>query len=254
MKKHRFIHVVTAVTVMLAAFSSCTDDNDTPDLAQPTALVTVCPDTSGGFVMHLDDSTRLIPTNMPTAPFDGKEVRAIVNYAEIPLYYNDAASSPAADPDKSNISVKINWIDSIRTKLPVDILATDAELTFGNDPIEIINDWVTVAEDGYLTLRIRTQWGSPAAVHSIDLLTGTNPSDPYELELRHDAAGDTGGEWGDALIAFNLNGLHRPDGDNVRLKLRWRSFTGDKSAEFKLRLRKRLTVDPDEITHSRSVR
>ena len=32
--------------------------------------------------------------------------------------------------------------------------------TYGNDPVEILNDWVTIAEDGYLTLRFATRWGN----------------------------------------------------------------------------------------------
>ena len=42
---------------------------------------------------------------------------------------------------------------------------------------------------------------------------------------------------GDALIAFNLNGLPRDGGDKVTIRLNWRSFTGYKSFDFKLRLR-----------------
>ena len=68
-----------------------------------------------------------------------------------------------------------------------------------------------MAEDGYLTLRIRTLWSSPHATHVLNLVTGTNPEDPYELELRHDAKGDDNGSWGDALIAFNLNKLPGAD-------------------------------------------
>jgi hypothetical protein len=74
-------------------------------------------------------------------------------------------------------------------------------------------------------------------MHYINLLTGVNPNDPYEVELRHDANGDIGGSMGDALIAFNLNDLPRKDGQNVKLKLNWKSFNGPKSAEFELYLR-----------------
>ena len=49
--------------------------------------------------------------------------------------------------------------------------------------------------------------------------------------------GDTYGNMGDALIAFNLNGLPRDGGDKVTIRLNWRSFTGYKSVDFKLRLR-----------------
>ena len=50
----------------------------------------------------------------------------------------------------------INWIDSIRTKDAVHAPADEA--AYGNDAVEIVKDWVSIAEDGYLTLRFRTRW------------------------------------------------------------------------------------------------
>ena len=99
-----------------------------------------------------------------------------------------------------------------------------------------MRDWVTVAEDGYLTLRVRTRWNNPSAVHELNLLTGVNPENPHEFELRHNAHGDTNGEWGDGLIAFNLNGLPELNG-TISIKLRWKSFSGEKTSEFSLRMR-----------------
>ena len=77
---------------------------------------------------------------------------------------------------------------------------------FGNDPIEIVRDWVSVAEDGFVTLRIRTLWGGTTK-HVINLVSGVNKDNVYEFDLRHNAQGDTNGRMGDALIAFDLNSL-----------------------------------------------
>lgn len=212
----------------MLALPSCSDDDDyNYDLLRPTAIVTVLPESDGSFLMQLDKDTQLIPANMTSSPFGNKEVRALVNYSE------------TSSPDQSDKlrKVEVNWIDSIRTKLPVESLGDLDDKTFGKDPIEIVNDWVTIAEDGYLTLRVRTLWGSPGMKHIINLVTGTNPSDPYELVLRHDAQGDTYGEWGDALVAFNLNGLSEGDSGPMEFNLRWMSFTGEKSVKFKLDMR-----------------
>lgn len=217
--------VVGAVILMM--LPSCINDDNSSELSAPTALVTVCPDADGGFVMQLDDETQLVPVNLKTSPFGSKEVRALVNYTE----------TNVSTQDKNVRSVKVNWIDSICTKLPVETLGDRDEDRFGNDPIEIVQDWVTVAEDGYLTLRVRTLWGSPKAIHIINLVTGTNPEDPFELELRHDAKGDTDGDFGDALIAFNLNKLQKADSGDAEIKLKWKSFTGEKSARFKIKMR-----------------
>lgn len=215
------------------AFQSCLDDdNDNIDLQRPTAIVTVQPLADESFQMFLDNKTVLIPTNVKKSPYGNKEVRALVNYTE---------EAPAAYGfDVRN--VKVNWIDSIRTKMPVVIADPEEIAQFKNDPIEIVKDWVTVAEDGYLTLRIRTKWGQSNTPHYIELVSGVNPDDPYELELRHDAKGDTEGRIGDGLIAFNLNKLPH-HGATMKIKLKWQSFTGPKSSEFDLDMRE-FTHDP----------
>lgn len=221
--------LTTPLLILLAAtttsFTSCNsnEDDDNVMIYRPTALVTVKPIAPEGFLMQLDDSTRLVPANMTKSPFGEKEVRALVNYKEEPGQ-NDTHR------------VHINWIDSIRTKATVPSLGELDYKTYGNDPIEIVNDWVSVAEDGYLTLRVRTRWGNAHRPHYINLLTGTDAKNPYVLELRHDAKGDLGGSMGDALIAFNLREtLKGADTEKVKFTLRWRSFSGEKSTTFELK-------------------
>lgn len=228
--------IIPALLLLASAplFQSCTDDGDS-GYDYPTALVTVCPLESGSFEMHLDDLTTLYPANIKESPFGKKEVRALVNYTE--------AEALDAKQNGSRF-VNINWIDSIRTKLPVATLGAADEEAFGNDPLEIIADWVTVAEDGYLTLRFRTLWGIANVKHNLSLVTGVNPSDPYEFVLRHDANGDHAGTYGDGIIAFNLNGLPRPASEPAKVTLRWNSFSGEKRAEFKLNFRKTMAM-PD---------
>lgn len=241
-KQHLLLSIVGVVVLMM--LPSCTNDDDSPELLRPTALVTVCPNADGSFIMQLDNATQLVPTNLKTSPFGTKEVRALVNYTE----------TNVSPQDKKVRNVEVNWLDSIRTKLPVETLGKQDEVKYGNDPVEIVQDWVTVAEDGYLTLRIRTLWGSPHATHILNLVTGTNPDDPYELELRHDAKGDKNGRWGDALIAFNLNKLPRGDAGIAKIKLKWKSFTGDKSAKFEIKMRPlKQEIDANNIQYSRGI-
>lgn len=241
-RQHLLLSIVGVVVLMM--LPSCTNDDDSPELLRPTALVTVCPNADGSFIMQLDNATQLVPTNLKTSPFGTKEVRALVNYTE----------TNVSPQDKKVRNVEVNWLDSIRTKLPVETLGKQDEVKYGNDPVEIVQDWVTVAEDGYLTLRIRTLWGSPHATHILNLVTGTNPDDPYELELRHDAKGDKNGRWGDALIAFNLNKLPRGDAGIAKIKLKWKSFTGDKSAKFEIKMRPlKQEIDANNIQYSRGI-
>lgn len=221
MKNFMFQLLTLGALLITFVLQSCnTDDNDA--VINSTALVTVRPLADKGFSMQLDDNTTLYPSNLKTSPFGVKEVRALVNFRAETL----ANGKP--------VNVYVNWIDSIRTKQPVATAGADNDKFYGNDPIEIVKDWVTVAEDGYLTLRIRTRWGAAQPIHYVNLLTGTNPNNPYELELRHDARGDVNGRMGDALIAFNLNNLPKNNDKKVTIKLNWTSFTGKKSAEFSL--------------------
>jgi len=233
MTKRKFLITAIGLLASSMTFQSCfDDDDDNIELYRPTAIVTVSPTLNGSFMMYLDKSTVLIPSNMDKSPYGNKEVRALVNYSE------ETPDGYGADIR----SVKVNWLDSIRTKMPVVITNAEDINKFANDPIEIVRDWVTVAEDGYLTFRIRTTWGPYNTPHYIDLVSGTNADDPYELELRHDAKGDTGGRIGDGLIAFNLNKLPH-HGTDMKIKLKWQSFSGPKSAEFDIDMRE-FTHDP----------
>ena len=140
----------------------------------------------------------------------------------------------------------MNWIDSIRTKEPVQTLGDDDLKVYGNDPVEIMRDWVTVAEDGYLTLRLRTLWGGNT-VHVFNLVGGVNKENEYEFNLTHNANGDVRGRMGDALIAFDLNSIWKDKTDSVKIKVNWNSFSGKKSAEFSLLMHQnnpKMAVEP----------
>lgn len=221
MKELKTIIVACGLIAAGCMLQSCNDDDDDVRVFHPTALVTVRPGAGDGFEMQLDNVTTLRSTNLKASPFGNKEVRALVNYDEV------------SEDARYNIkNVFVNWMDSIRTKQPVPTAGDDNTEKYGNDAIEIVKDWVTVAEDGYLTLRIRTIWGAYGRVHHINLLQGVNPDNPYEFELRHDARGDLLGYMGDALVAFNLNQLPDNDGSEKKIKINWKSFSGPKSAEF----------------------
>ncbi|MGN1245754.1 MAG: NigD-like protein [Muribaculaceae bacterium] len=226
--------VVAMAAVMLTA---CNDDDieeaigavGDPTYGFANALVTAKTADDGTFFLQLTDEISLLPVNVTKSPYD-KEVRALVNYTEVPKE-DFLIAFPDGDLKGCNTPVRINWIDSILTKMPVPDLLEMNDATYGSDCVEIVNDWVTIAEDGYLTLRFRTRWGGNS-MHRVNLITGVNPENPYEVEFRHDANGDVNGIWGDALVAFNLNDLPDTNGETVKLTLRWKAYSGDKKVEF----------------------
>ena len=141
-------------------FQSCKEDNYSYYvLPYPNALVTVKPQQDNSFYLQLDDSTTLLPTNLATSPFGEKEVRALVNYVETDEAHGNYSKA-----------VHINWIDSILTKPIAPLLGSDNDAVYGTDPVEIVNDWVTLAEDGYLTLRFRTLRSDMGKAHFVNLL------------------------------------------------------------------------------------
>lgn len=224
----------------MLALPSCHDDDDNVYAYYPNALVTVKKAASDKVFFQLDDNTTLLPVNITTHPFGSKEVRALVNYDEV----ND----PHQGFDKA---VKVNWIDSIRTKPMARNLGERNNEVYGNDPVEIVNDWVTIAEDGYLTLRFRTLWTS-GTTHYVNLISTNNPENPYEVEFKHNANGDINGRFGDGLVAFKLDDLPDTEGQTVKLKLKWKAFNSDKSVEFDYRSRA-ATPASSAIAAERSV-
>lgn len=221
MKNSKLLLMTSGIVFMILSFQSCLDDDTYNDLLFPNALVTVKPINDESFFLQLDDSTTLFPVNMTASPFADKEVRALVNYKEAKELVKGYSKA-----------VYINWIDSILTKTMVQDLGPENDAVYGNDPVEIVNDWVTILEDGYLTLRLRTTYGSQFQSHTVNLLAASDPAKPYEIELRHNACGDVDGPLRDALVAFRLNMLPDTNGETVKLKLKWKSFSGDKSVEF----------------------
>ena len=219
----KFTLMVTGLLLSVFLFQSCLDnDDDKLSIYYPNALVTAKHATDNTFYLQLDEKTTLLPTNVKESPFGDKEVRALVNF-----------SDSQEESKGYTKAVHVNWIDSILTKKTVPFIDNeDFDKIYGVDPVEIVNDWVTIAEDSYLTLRFRTRWGYTQKPHFVNLITGVNEDNPYEIEFRHNAYGDISGNSGDALVAFSLKDLPDTKGEPVKLKLTWMSFTGPKSAEF----------------------
>lgn len=217
------------------------DDSDDMNLRYPNALVTLKETADETFFMQLDDKTTLLPVNITSHPYDSKELRALVNYDEV--------EEPSQQFDKA---VHVNWIDTIRTKPMAPNMGEMNDEVYGADPVEIVNDWVTIAEDGYLTLRFRTLW-SYGITHYVNLISTNNPDNPYEVEFKHNANGDISGRVGDGLVAFNLDQLPDTEGETVKLKLIWKSFNTMKSAEFDYRTRTATPAPASAIAAERSV-
>ena len=228
MKKIKFL--VSAIAIMASAVmvSSCDDNDDIKNVA--SAIVTVKDDGNGQAYFQVDDKTFVKPTNITGMPFGKKEVRALTQFQLI----------DAANGSKSNVnelSAKVLWIDSVLTKptVPSTLIQVDDEAKYGNDPFEISKNWITVAEDGYVTVQILTRWGFGNVRHRINLVRNISGGrDPYEFRLCHDANGDTGNRYGYAIVAFNIKDIIQEAGEQPEeIHIFYNSFSGQKAINLK---------------------
>ena len=219
-----YLLVLGAVLSSLSLQSCENDDNYDYSVNYPNALVTIKTNSSTGQVyLQLDDETTVLPTNMKTSPYGNKELRALTN-----LKIQDGQGGHYSK------SAYVNWIDTILTKNMVRSMGAKDDEVYGKDPLEIVKNWTTSVEDGYLTLRFRTYFGN-GTKHVVNLVKGAQP---YEVILHHNAMGDTKGYVRDGLVAFRLSDLPDTQGKTVDLTLKWQSFSGIKSVRFKYKSRK----------------
>ena len=224
--------VLLLLSATLLAFS-CTKDNSNYGYLFPNALVTAKTTDDGVFYLQLDDKTKLQPTNMDKSPFD-TEMRALVN---VTISKESADVKDGGVFTSNDRKAKVNAISKVLTKatVPTEGDTQKDDEKYGTAPLELINNWVTVVEDEYLTVCFYAVWGYEQNTHYINLVTGTNPEDPYELVLRHDANGDTiagGGREVTSIAAFSLKDLPDTNGETVKLKIKFNSFTGEKTVKF----------------------
>jgi hypothetical protein len=217
----KFFYSFLCATLAVAALSSCDkDDNIDYSKYYANSIVTVKTDTKG-LLLQLDDSTTIRPTNIQKSPFKNSEVRALCNI------------SFSGDIKKGTENqAYVNWMDSVITK---NAVAYVSGMKLPNDPLEVVDDWTTVVEDGYITIRFRTYFD--IKTHVFNIITGANKTDPYEILLTHDAFGELNGRIGDGIMAFNLSNLPSTNGKYVTLTLKWNSFSGEKTVKFKYKSR-----------------
>lgn len=234
-----YILAITAILALPSLQSCLSNDNANLDYSdlEPSAIVTVKPVVSEEgdyFYFQLNDREKLWPVDNSVLPYDGKEVRAFVKYDE-----TDMPSD--VDPDIYAKAVKVQWMDSILTKKTVACQPDDDKYEingkYGSDPVEIFNDWMTNVEDGYLTLHFFTKVGNSGISHELNLLTGRNADDPYEVFFAHNAHGDGAFLNGQGIVAFRLEDLPDTEGETVTLTLKYNSFDGVKSVKFDYRTR-----------------
>ena len=230
MKRIKTLMLLMVVALTAVSLQSCDDDDDDYYPAFNLATVTLkAPKVDGGkWFMQLDDSTTLEATNIASHPYDNRELRAYIRYNDI----KDMASAPASTSAIQKMySVNVLTIDTILTKKMDPMVENTAE-EYGSDPVEVVNSWETVAEDGYMNIRFRTRFGYNGK-HRMTLVHRTDAEDPYTVEFLHNANGDTNGQVADGMVAFRLDESFNKGDKPIVITLKWKSYSGEKTAKFK---------------------
>ena len=230
MKRIKTLMLLMVVALTAVSLQSCDDDDDDNYPEFNLATVTLkAPTVDGGkWFMQLDDSTTLEATNIASHPYDNKELRAYIRYNDI----KDMTNAPTSRSTiKKMYSVNVLTIDTILTKKMDPMVENMAEV-YGNDPVEVIDSWETVAEDGYLNIRFRTRWGNNIK-HRVTLVHRTDVNNPYTVEFIHNAHGDINGHVADGMVAFRLDDCFNKDDEPIEITLKWKSYSGEETAKFK---------------------
>ena len=177
-------HLILTLSLVICSFAiqSCTKEEP---VRTYDAIVTIKPNPEErSVIFQLDENTAAYPVNYSGSDFSSVEQRALINYRE-----------PTAEERNKAISqgnlIYVNWIQFILTKDMVpDLGPENNEMEYGDDPIELVNDWVTLAEDGYLNLRFRTLWGDRGITHKVNLVYTPEDDNPYCVTFYHDSMGD----------------------------------------------------------------
>lgn len=215
----RTLTAIAAIVAAVVSLSSCNKNSASGTLFD--ALVTVKYE-DGKCVLQVDDDTRVYPTNLQEGT--GDETRALTEL------YSEVATSSLKDGQE----VQVLAINPILTKKAAPIVIGKE---YGNDPVMIVNDWLTVAEDGYVTLHIVTYQGSTGTSHIVEMISGLNPDDPYELEFRHDAQGDSEEKAVEGVVAFNVRDILPDTPGEVTFTVKYNSFDGPASTTLKAKVK-----------------
>lgn len=227
-----FILTMMALTTAAFTLQSCLDDDDdkycfTTDPDTMVGVVTLKPDTDAQtWWIRLNDSTTVTCSNIKDFPLkEKKEQRAYI------YFKFDTAPSMTADIK----TITVAHLDTILTKRLAPALETEEANSeaYGNDPVEIVkSDLETVAEDGYMNIRFRTNW-TQGNTHRVNLVRLADEDGLATFRFHHDANGEACGVIADGMVAFFLDLEKDLDRTPRTIKIKWTSFSGEKSQTFK---------------------
>ena len=180
----------------------------------------------------------------------------LLNTAEVAKQISAESTATPADVlavlDRYAYYVKVNAIHDILTKPIAKNEGAANDSIYGTSPVSIPNESSIWVGDGYLNVYFMTQWGGQKA-HFINLLQTDAENDPYSLEFRHNAFDDPAYTTAAGRVAFNLSSLPDTKGETVDLRVKVKTYEGDKTFIVKYNTDKSLLAAPASFVEDGTV-
>lgn len=164
---------------------------------------------------------------------DGQYDWLIVNPAAAAAFPDDTrvlatleeSSESTFDKTLYSSAVSVILMEAVETAYTAarDSGTTAPDNAYFGTPLQIIFDWITTAEAGYLTLHYRILQ-SGAVKHRFELRPyGTD----YDYALFHDSQEDAGEDPGEGVVCFRLSPEPQAaEGETTRIRLHYLDFSG----------------------------
>lgn len=223
MKTLRLFFIALGVMLVSSlSFTSCLDDDGYSLGDLWFSLATVTPHGDNSFILTLDDGTTLFraTSDYYTKYYPTKRQRAQVYYTILGDDYNGF-----------DHAITLSRLDTVLTKpVAANLGSVENDKVYGTDPVAIEDKDVWIGDD-FLNVIFRFNYTPDSKKHYINLVP-VEGNDPYLFEFRHNAYGDTSGEGGTGIVAFDLQNLET-EGNEVTLKIKIKTFSGEKTIEKK---------------------
>ena len=224
MKQNR-LHISGWVLGLILALSGCSKEMS-PDVVNPSYKDSESSSTTlaiGTFRIREGEPTVWVDASTLAYVTNPERVSDLADGTRIFLEY---ASTEKDYPDFCTEAVYVLWASTLEVGT-----VSSAKSALEGDPMNIVLDWITTLEDGFLTIHYNV-YASGSVQHTFMLSRGEKDG---EFVLLHDAHGDTGSELTDGIICFPVASL-LPDteGETVTLSLDYLNLENTRT---------RLTVD-----------
>lgn len=222
MKKKIGFYTLIFIAVMAIGtlFTSCLNDNYCCDRDSMISFGVIEKNGTGNqdYVIHLDSGDDVVPEETAVPSFETTDnQRVLVNF------------SPLSDEDLTDSTLiytsRINALRNILYK-GIKKYTEVADDSMGHDPIIIRDAWISKTGD---ILNIDLKYYTEGSIHYINLIDNGEANgitNPFVLELRHNARGDQKDYPAVGFVSFKLDYLKLAGKNETKFVIRYTDYEG----------------------------